>query len=236
MMFAQTLSTEQRLTIAVMAAEDVFAALEQLGELHNYRALRFDRMDANAQIEHACAAVLVDADAFTLESEFAVPLIVLSQFADQAVRAFDVNALDFLTKPIKSERLAIALQKLRGCLARKNDFSRPGRHTIPLEVGRSTELVDQLDIDYLSVHSNYVSVFVNRREFVTRNTLESMQAALDPQRFLRVHRSYVVQLNAVHKVQKLSSDRFALHLRSGEKICTARSAKESVRKHLGLVA
>jgi two-component system, LytTR family, response regulator len=232
----QTISHNRPLTLAVVAGDVLFQQLKRLCGECGVRALQAKSWERFGQLNSELAAVLIDADGFGLPEATDLPVIVMSHKTEQAVRAFDIEAIDFLLKPIGSQRLFLALKKLRTSLVKKQHLTSSERQVIPLEVGRNTELVDQLDIDYLSVHSNYVSVFVNRREFVTRNTLESMQASLDPTQFLRVHRSYVVQLSAVQTVQKLTSDRFALHLRSGEKIHTSRSVKEIVRRRLGLVA
>jgi two-component system, LytTR family, response regulator len=234
------------LNLAICASDSTSLELEALvASIPALRLLRFDGLEELAP--HSARhldAIFIDADHYaTLRVQdlphciAEAPLVVMAQRADWAAKAYDLQALDFLLKPLGAARFEETIRRIYAHRAlRSAQLSEPVRTRIPLEVGRNTEFVDLEKIDYLSVHSNYVSVFVNRREFVTRNTLETMQANLDPARFVRVHRSFVVQIDAVQKVQKLGSDRFALHLRSGDRICTSRSARDVVRRSLGLAA
>jgi DNA-binding LytR/AlgR family response regulator len=105
---------------------------------------------------------------------------------------------------------------------------------IALPIGRRVEIVSVHEIDYLRSHANYVSLHVGSREFVLRATLASVQAQLDPARFLRVHRCCLVQLEAIARLEAIDSGRYRLNLRSGAQVLAGRAAKHTLRIRLGI--
>lgn len=124
-----------------------------------------------------------------------------------------------------------------------NENHRPDFHRLALSdanylqkmavpIGRRVEIVLVSEIDYLRSHANYVSLHVGSREFVLRATLASVQAQLDPARFLRVHRCCLVQLEAIAQLEAIDSGRYRLNLRSGAQVLAGRAVKQTLRLRL----
>ena len=103
-----------------------------------------------------------------------------------------------------------------------------------MTVGARIHLVETADIDHVDAHANYVELHLGTRSLVLRETLANIESRLDPQRFLRVHRSHIVRLDGIVEAQAQESGRFALRLKSGARLLTGRSYCARVRAALGV--
>jgi DNA-binding LytR/AlgR family response regulator len=131
-------------------------------------------------------------------------VIMLSGDATRAAEAFDAGAIDFLLKPIARERFLRAVARAVG---QRRDL--PGAtlsipadrcQEIDLKCGRSLERVSFEDIRYIQAMGNYVKVFLNDGHVIANATMKEMEAAVPADRFLRVHRSYLVALDAMESI------------------------------------
>jgi two-component system, LytTR family, response regulator len=169
------------------------------------------------------------------------PLIVfVTAFGDHAVRAFDVRAVDYLTKPFTPQRLSEAVRRSRQALAAAHAVS-PGApagatplRRLPVDLGRRVRLVDTRDIEHLRAEGNYVRVHLDAGSYLVRATLTTLCARLDPTEFLRVHRSAAVRLDRVREVETLAHGELLLRLASGAAVITGRHYGPAVRAALGL--
>jgi two-component system, LytTR family, response regulator len=164
------------------------------------------------------------------------PLIVfVTAYAQYAVDAFDLEAADYLVKPVCSERLRASLERVRRRIER--DIlppAYPDRLALPL--GRRTQLVGVGEIDCVLAQANYVEIHVGPRRFVLRKTLSDLQRVLDPARFARVHRSLIIRVDAVAELESIGSGRFRLRLGSGSRFVTGRTYRNQVRERFHLDA
>jgi two-component system, LytTR family, response regulator len=103
----------------------------------------------------------------------------------------------------------------------------------PLQIGRRTEWVSAEQIELVLAQRNYISIFVGSREFVMRSTLQDFITQLPERRFVRVHRSLVVQLGSVQAMDAMASGRYRLTLRSGRTLETGRRFRRAVRERFG---
>lgn len=179
------------------------------------------------------------ADGFqALEHVVARPraVVFVTAYAEHAVRAFDVQAVDYLLKPISAERLLQAVERAQRALATDAPVAAPP--TIPrrlaLPIGRRMQMVELDELDCAMAQANYVELKVGTRSFVLRETLQGFQARLDPTRFLRIHRSTIVRIDAIREVESLASGRYRIGLHSGLCVVSGRSHRELVRDALGL--
>jgi two-component system LytT family response regulator len=108
----------------------------------------------------------------------------------------------------------------------------PARIAVPC--GTRIHLVPVAGIDRVEAQANYIELHVGARSLVLRETLTHFQARLDPRRFLRVHRSRIVRLDAVVEAEPHPSGRYALRLHDGSRVATGRSYAAAVREALGL--
>ena len=214
-----------------------------------------DTLALELQAERGVDVVFLDIampglDGLTLASMPLEPrphIIFVTAFAEFAARAFDLEALDYLLKPINAARLAQALAKVRRTRqlvlqsGAENLIPTPAPSPVPvyadrmaLPIGRRMQLVETDQIDMVCAQANYVEIRANRRSFLVRRTLEKFIVALDPQKFIRVHRSCIVRIAAIAEAQSLASGRFMLRLKDDTKLYAARRYREIIQASLGL--
>ena len=176
------------------------------------------------------------------------PVVFVTAYDVHAIRAFDVNALDYLLKPIEAERFDMMLARARAHvgrsaepgLARLLEALRP-RDTveeqssrIPVRVGDRIRLVSQADIDYVTADGNYVHIHTGKESHQLRESLAVMEQRLAGPAFLRVHRSTIVNTAHVIELEPLFKGEYVLRMRSGARLTTGRSYREQVRRAFGL--
>jgi two-component system LytT family response regulator len=163
-------------------------------------------------------------------------VIFVTAYSEHAVRAFEADALDYLVKPVARERLAAAVARVRRRLRLEGGAPSPpalGQRLVA-RAGPRLRLVAVDDIDYLSADGNYVQLHVGARSYLVRETLASLEARLDPARFLRVHRSTIVRLDRIEEVEPLFQGEYAILLRGGARLTSARSYRARLQQALGL--
>jgi two-component system LytT family response regulator len=167
-------------------------------------------------------------------TEGTLPVIIFVTAYDQfALDAFRVHALDYLTKPIDPERFAESVDRVRQLLNEPNRDALNQRIHAMLEmherrqalkphlVVRERErylLVPTTEIQCLEATGNYVCVHCERANHLLRSTLSALEARLDPQRFLRVHRSWIVNVEQVREAHPWTKGAWLLLTRSGLKV------------------
>lgn len=175
-------------------------------------------------------------------------IIFVTAYDRYAVQAFEVHALDYLLKSFDRERFQAALQRakdqirhsreglwnerLTGLLedleARKNRLTR----LIIRSAGRIC-FVRVEEIDWLEAADNYVRIHVNRESHLIRETLQSLEGRLDPSRFLRIHRSTVVNFDRIKELQPLFHGDYVVRLQDGTELTLSRNYKEKLTGALG---
>jgi two-component system, LytTR family, response regulator len=175
-------------------------------------------------------------DALSADPEIAMPHIIFTTANDHyALRGFDVRAVDYLLKPFAPERLHTAVQRamdrVRTAAAKKIDRAQR-RQTIGREpytariVFKSRGRILFLpvtDIRWIGAEENYVRICTDKETHLLRETMTAMEQKLDPQMFLRVHRSAIVNLQFVKEVRTESQGDFVVHLVNGHKLSMSRS-------------
>ena len=187
-----------------------------------------------------------------VEKKHPLPQIVFATAFDQyAVKAFEVNALDYLLKPFDKKRVALSVQKAKrnlqagqgpaeriDALMRMLEQQQAQRQKIVLRSGGRLLLVDQKDICFASIEDGVISVAVTGGLEGQSNcrTLEELLAALDPKAFWRAHRSYLVNINHIREVVPWFKSSY--QLRMGDKkqseIPVSRAQTKRLRELFGL--
>lgn len=185
----------------------------------------------------------------TWRTEGSLPVIVFVTAFDQfALEAFRLNALDYLTKPIDPERFTEALDRVRALLLKPNrteldqrlqamlDMHERRQAVRPHIVVRENDrylLVPTTEIHSLEATGNYVCLHCEKGQHILRSTLSAVEAKLDPERFLRTHRSWIVNLEQVREAQPWAKGTWILLTKSGLKIPVGQQYRESLQKILG---
>ena len=174
------------------------------------------------------------------------PVVFVTAYDRYAIRAFEVNALDYLLKPFSRVRLGEAIRRARESLAEEGAFAerlRPlleglaaqGRYLTRLAV-RDRDRIRVLDldeVDWISVEGELVLVHVADQAYPVRRSLAELEARLDPARFFRSHRSAVVNLDRVMEVIPWFKGSHKLRLTTGAEVDLSRAQARALRKILG---
>lgn len=160
-------------------------------------------------------------------------VVYVTAHSEHAVHAFETDAVDYLLKPFTVRRLQATLTRLR---ARMNSRRRAFPERLLLQAGARQRLVPVHTIDSLLASANYVEVHCGQERHLIRETLNALEAKLDPTQFVRIHRSRVVRIGAVRDVELLPSGQYLLRLHNGQKLSGGRSYRDRLRKALGIGA
>ena len=177
-----------------------------------------------------------------------VPSIVfVTAYDEHALRAFEVHALDYLLKPFTPERFADTVARVRA-QRHRTDPALPARLAalveslspkprylshIPARAGDRIRVLDVQEIDCIVAAGNYVRVMAGGREHLLRETMEGLLAELDPQQFVRIHRSAIVRIDRIREFRPLPSGDHAVTLRDGSSLTLSRTYRERVGQALG---
>ena len=159
-------------------------------------------------------------------------VVFVTAHSEHAVRAFEARAVDYLLKPISAERLRQAIERVRPQPHALGARSYPLRLAVPGS-GR-IQLVPVDEIDHISAHANYVELHMGSRALVMRETMSNLEDQLDPQRFVRVHRSRIVRIDGIVDVEPYASGQYLLRLKCGVRVASGRSYLARLREVLNL--
>ena len=175
-------------------------------------------------------------------------VIFVTAFDRYALKAFDVHALDYLLKPFDRDRFRDALTRARerierhsnGDLERRllalvNDL-KPGNQPLERFVIKSSGRVFFLraeDIEWIEAAGNYVKLHVGAETHVFRETMNSLEARLNPSTFFRIHRSHIVNIERVRELQPWFNGEYVVFLTSGARLTLSRGYREKLQDRIG---
>ena len=174
--------------------------------------------------------------------ELPMPAVVFTTAYDQyALRAFEIHAVDYLLKPFTPERLGAAIQHVRERLsasesaaqANGKDRGAGGYTTRIVFKSRGRILfLPVSDIRWIGAEENYVRLCTERETHLLRETMAHLEERLDPQMFLRVHRSFIVNLQFVKEVRTDHDGESSVIMLDGQRIAMSRSYKSRILESL----
>ena len=180
-----------------------------------------------------------------LQPEERPAVIFVTAHDDYAVRAFRVHALDYLLKPFDAQRLRETLDRAREEAWRTSSMERAERlqglvrenagRPRPLErmavkQGEETLILRTEEIDWLEANANYVLLHAGPRSFPVRRTLGSMEETLDPYRFVRVHRSAIVNVDRISRLVPWSHGDMKITLEDGTELNLSRRYRDRLER------
>jgi two-component system LytT family response regulator len=165
-------------------------------------------------------------------------VVFTTAYDEHAIKAFELHAVDYLLKPFSQARFDDALAR-----ARELHAPAAGRAVEALVADRAAPLERILIRDRDQVHviavgaieciesqGDYLAVLAEGRTYLKPQRISDIESQLDPATFLRVHRSFIVNLAHLVSLERQASDRYAARLRSGKKVPVSRSGYEKLRK------
>ena len=172
-----------------------------------------------------------------------VPVVFTTAYDQYALRAFDVHAIDYLLKPFSEQRFAEALARARERLAARDTApvdalvsETRGKQT-PLERvlirdGSQVHVLPVDKIDYVEAQDDYVAFRSEGKSFLKDQTLGVTEGLLDPARFVRIHRSYLLNIERIARVELYAKDSRIAILRDGTKLPVSRAGYARLAKLL----
>jgi two-component system LytT family response regulator len=183
-----------------------------------------------------------------LEAIEQTPVIVFVTAYDQyALRAFEVHALDYLLKPFDRERFDKALQRAKYQIERERAGAAPQElvalladlksrpkplERLVIKAGGRVFFMRADEIDWIEAAANYVRLHAGKEAHLLRETITGLAAKLDPDKFLRIHRSIIVNLDRVKELQPWFHGDYVIIMQDGAQLTSSRNYREQLRKLL----
>jgi two-component system, LytTR family, response regulator len=165
----------------------------------------------------------------------AVAVVFVTAFDQYAMRAFDAAAVDYLLKPFGVERFRAAVEKVRRRVGEARPASLPEElkkaarpegawmERIVVKDGAKVHVIPVGKLDYGEAQDDYVALRSESKSWLKQQTIASLEAALDPRRFVRLHRSYLVNVERIARIEQNTKDTWQAVLTDGSKIPVSRS-------------
>jgi two-component system LytT family response regulator len=174
-----------------------------------------------------------------VEGSFAV--IFVTAHDEHAVRAFEVNAVDYVLKPVDAARFRQAWEKASAAVARRQT---PAPRTLAalgerrtdrilIRDGGNVHVVPTDSVDVITAQDDYVEVRAGGRKYLKQQTMGEMEAQLDPKRFVRIHRSTIINVDHLAKIELYAKDSRVATLKDGSTWNVSRAGYERLRELMG---
>jgi two-component system, LytTR family, response regulator len=180
-----------------------------------------------------------------LPGESLPAIIFLTAYEQHVLRAFDVHALHYLLKPVDDTRFAAAVSRARDLVnsALKADMAQrvmkmldrtsdgfASRFT--LQAGSRIQIVIAEDVEWIGAAGDYVELHVNGRSFLLRETMASLEQRLDPAKFIRIHRSRIVQSKGIVELRSIENREYMVKLSDGSEHRSSRTYADRLERWL----
>jgi two-component system LytT family response regulator len=169
-------------------------------------------------------------------------VIFTTAFDEYAIKAFESHAIDYLLKPFSKERFDKALQKW---LAQKDNTTTrkiineqirqpEERNRIVIREGGNIRIIPVHEIHYLEAFDDYVKIYTQKEMFLKKKTMSFYESSLDANQFVRVHRSYMIHLSQLTRIEPLEKDTHIALLKSGVRVPLSKSGYTRLKEVLGM--
>lgn len=173
-----------------------------------------------------------------------IPSIIFSTAYDQyALKAFEVNAVDYLLKPYEQSRFDIALERVKKDILQDRTESEKIKHLLMnlhsekkhlkrmlVKDAGKIFILNTAEIQWVEAVEDYVNLFTPNSSFLVLQSLTNLENKLDPAKFIRVHRSYIINLEAVKELEPWSNGRLKCYLKDGKEIILSRAGAKRLKK------
>jgi len=169
-----------------------------------------------------------------------VAVVFVTAYEDQALRAFEVHAVDYVLKPVSPERLAEALGRARARIGQAAALPLGALQAASREPGQYAERILVRDaakvhvipvekLDYVEAQDDYIGLRTGGKTYLKQQTLAEIEAALDPVRFVRIHRSYILNVERLSKIELYAKDSRAAILADGSRLPLSRTGYQRLK-------
>jgi len=175
-----------------------------------------------------------------------MPVVIFTTAYDQyAIRAFEAHALDYLLKPFNQERLHHALERVKAELLKSHEHSLRSRildmlgevkpdsqqlRRLVIRTAGRVVFLDLNEVDWIEAAANYVKLHVGKDSYLLREGIGHISARLDPQHFVRIHRSFIVNVRRIRELQPCDSGEYIAVLRDGKELSCSRGCRPQLQR------
>lgn len=174
-------------------------------------------------------------------TEFAV--IFATAYDEHALRAFEVHAVDYLLKPFRADRFEAALARARERIGQKLPAApeqlaaaarEPGHYAerIVVKDGTRVQIIPVAKLDYAEAQDDYISLASAGKKYMKQQTISSLESSLDPKTFVRIHRSCIVNLERVNRLEPYGKDTHLAILSDGARLPVSRTGYARLKDFL----
>jgi len=170
-------------------------------------------------------------------------VVFVTAYDIYAMKAFEVHAVDYLLKPFSAERFDAAVERAKERLHQRMpaaaDLAATARlpsqylERLVIKDGARVHVIPVAQIDYLEAQDDYVAVHIAGKQLLKQQTLSSLEEALDTGQFIRIHRSYVVNVERVTRIEPYTKDSRLVILQDGTKLPVSQSGYTRISKLMG---
>jgi len=174
------------------------------------------------------------------------PAVIFTTAYDQfAVQAFEQNAVDYLLKPFSQERFNEAVSRLKIRLSGQSqggaELEKIKQHLensdekirrIVIKKSGKSHVISTDDIYYLEAQDDYVMIYSSEGRFLKQQTMKYFDTHLDPDKFIRIHRSYIVNVRAIERIEPYEKTNYILILHDGNKVPVSRNGMQVLKEKL----
>ena len=170
-------------------------------------------------------------------------VIFATAFDEFAIKAFEKNAVDYLLKPFSAERFDAAItkwlqtadaglgQRIADVILEEKRQDEKLHHIVTRNQGE-VHIIPLHDIQYIEAFDDYVKIFTAESYFLKKQTMAFYEANLDNNKFFRLHRSYIVQLSELTRLESMEKNSYIAVLKSGKKIPVSRTSYQELKAKL----
>ncbi len=178
--------------------------------------------------------------------DFPVSVVFTTAFDEYAIKAFEAHAIDYLLKPFSKERFNKALKKWKeqhantepkqntAALLENTQKQPEEQNRVVVKNGNNIKIIPINDIHYIEAYDDYVKIFTKDGYSLKKKTMNYFEQSLNADQFVRVHRSYIVQVQQITKIEALEKDSHIALLKTGVKVPLSKTGYTKLKLVLGL--
>jgi len=170
-------------------------------------------------------------------------IIFTTAFDEYAMKAFESNATDYLLKPFSKDRFDKAINKWRSRSTNENTMTTllqesvkqpEERNRIVVKVGNAIKILPLTEIQYIEAYDDYVKIYTREGFHLKKKTMSFFEQVLDASQFVRVHRSYIIALSQLSKIELKEKDSHVAKMKDGTVVAISKAGYAKLKSILGL--
>jgi two-component system LytT family response regulator len=175
--------------------------------------------------------------------EDAPAIIFTTAFDEFAMKAFDAHAIDYLLKPFSKERFDKAIEKWMNKQIKKENTknllnevneSTASENRIVVKTGNNIKIIPTQELNYIEAYDDYVKIHVAENCYIKKKTMSHYEKTLDEKQFVRIHRSFIVNINQITKIESMDRENHLAVLKNGTKLNISKTGYPRLKEVLGL--